>query len=122
MSKYYLIRNLTDNLNEIWGYQSLKYDSSYSCMLHFDDDILKDEISGNEWEIFRGNPTLTTQNAKFGKAIYFDGSSAIKLKNGLTLGGGISLSTFGLAIQIWVADTGCLLVLTPLEVHKVQVI
>lgn len=150
ISKYYLVRNLTNNSNEIWGYQQVQtlldtlgvtlkqlnlrfghfisIDGSYNnlngdavevttdptsmyvkllqtgsqfgiwnrkvntnlddytvVLLHFDESTTEDEC-GNLWTKY-GNPILTTENAKFGRALKLDGSSYLSLDGGIALGG-----------------------------------
>ena len=62
-------------------------DENTLALLHFDDenDVAKDEC-GNEWTVY-GSPTITTTNAKFGKAIYFPATAADGLDCNFMLGG-----------------------------------
>ena len=54
-------------------------------LLHFNESTVKDECN-NKLSV-SGSLSLTESNAKFNKCCYFNGSSFLKLTNGITLGG-----------------------------------
>ena len=61
------------------------------ALLHFDDpnNIVKDEVSKNKWNIIGSGLSINSTNAKFGNALQFNGTeSYLQLQGGITLGGG----------------------------------
>lgn len=65
---------------------ALIVDDRFTCLLlHFNESVSKDECN-NKLSV-SGSLSLSESNAKFNKACYFNGSSFLKLTNGITLGG-----------------------------------
>lgn len=163
ISKYYLVRNLTNDTNEIWGYQQVQtladvlgvtleqlgrkfgkfisidgefnnlngdavevttdptsmyvkllqtgsqfgiwnrkvntnLDDYTVVLLHFDESTTEDEC-GNLWTKY-GNPTLTTENAKFGQALHMTPGNAIR-----TDGAIITVGEADFTVDLWMYMT-----------------
>lgn len=85
-------------------------DEYTKVMLHFDESVTKDEC-GNTWTA-TGNPTISTTNAKFGKALQFSAAGQLlRCDSGFELGGQDFTVDFWACINSSTARYGTLLAL-----------